>query len=900
MTVSFYGSTIVLSLSIHLEFVMNVSKYTTWNIPRSVVPRACHDDDRIKKALIIECCRIFCERTIPISAITALTITSLIALLTYQEINAPLLKTSLLVLLIIALTNIALVERLRHTNYSRHWELSLLLWMTVTSSCVWGFAGLAMAMITNPMIGFICLLVLAGAMAFTTIMLCAIPSLVRIHLLAVSLPTALGFFIYSEEPNHLLAILIILFAAYLITLSNTIFEKILGSIRVALKKDAMPNNNCPTKKQINRSLAKAEYEITNHSRNQSTSLAMLPGVTYCAEIREDCWVLTDVSENSESLFRHKPESLIGKQMLHLCDEINTNGRSINKHDLIKCAQSGTCFEVEYALCNSNGDERWVVERVRARLNKRGDLVSVEGIIIDVTEKLVLPDKHMCHTTYDALTALPDRDEFNRSLQETLDVMKHKPMEHAVLLLSLDHCKIINDIYGRAAADKLLCQVSRRLSVYIHESDTLARVNDDTFSVLLNGCSVNQAKRLAKLMRDALNKEWFTWDNNRFNVRASFGIALINHLCLDAETVLNCAEQACALAKEQGEDCTQIYRDRDIKIVKCQNEKYWALRIPEAIEADNLYLVCQAITPLEDSHAQGIRYEVLLRLRDPNGSTINPGAFLPGAERYNLMKAIDEWVIDRVLTGLHDNPEHLKDLDTCFINISGQSLGNAEFLDNVLARLELSGIAAQRLCFEITETAAITNFSQALRFIQTLKTRGANFALDDFGSGLSTFEYLRKLPVDFLKIDGAFVREIAHNSVSRAMLNSINEFGHLTGKKTIAEFVENEAILDELQRMGIDYGQGYAISQPVPFEDLLQRHVVIDSQLPNRADHDCSSILPNSELHHCSPQENLKLSTCSRSIPTTDTMKQDSSQGMIDFQQAPIDSRQYDNAVAQRV
>ncbi|MCH9697675.1 MAG: sensor domain-containing diguanylate cyclase, partial [Gammaproteobacteria bacterium] len=555
---------------------MYASENTTWTIPRLVVPRACHDNDLMKQALSIECDRIFCERTVPVCAITVLIVSGLMALLTFQNIDYPLLQIALILLLLTSLAGIGLAERLRHANLPRHWVLTILLWMTVVSGGVWGLVGFAMTAISDATTCFICLLVLAGAMASGVLMLCAIPNLNRFHLLAVSFPTALGYTLHSEQPNPALASLIICFALYLAVLSNRIFDRLLDTIRITLKYNAMPEYLRRAKNQMIQSLSKAKQEIAYHSQCHSTTLSMLPGVRYHAERHHGCWMLTDISNNAQSLFLYKPELLLGQRMSHLFELINVNARNISDQELIESARSKTCFEVEYSIINGEGKQRCIVERGRARFNASGKLASVEGILIDVTENPGLSKKHKEPGTYDALTAIPDRDEFCYRLQTSLGTVNHHPKGHTVILMNLDHFKIINDIYGHTAADKLLCQVSRRLSVSMQEGDTLARVSEDKFAVLLKGCDEQQARRFAQSLREMLEKDWYSWGKKRFDIKASFGIASTKYQCQDAETILNHAEQACALVKEQGLDCTQIYRDRDIKIVNCQKEKYWAL------------------------------------------------------------------------------------------------------------------------------------------------------------------------------------------------------------------------------------------------------------------------------------------------------------------------------------
>jgi EAL domain-containing protein (putative c-di-GMP-specific phosphodiesterase class I) len=294
--------------------------------------------------------------------------------------------------------------------------------------------------------------------------------------------------------------------------------------------------------------------------------------------------------------------------------------------------------------------------------------------------------------------------------------------------------------------------------------------------------------------------------------ASIGVVPISAENADVASVLSAADSACQAAKEAGRNRVHSFEENDIDLMRRRREMQWAARINTALEEGRFELFRQTIMPLQEPET-GAHYELLLRMRDEAGKIVPPDNFIAAAERYGIMPQIDRWVLENAFRWLVSEADEREKLAMCSINLSGQSLGDDKFLPFVIDQFHRSGLDAGKICFEITETAAIASFSQANRFIQALKELGCKFALDDFGSGLSSFGYLKHFPVDFLKIDGSFVKEILHDPIDREMVRSINEIGHLTGKRTIAEFAENAGIINMLRTLGVDYAQGYGVSQP---------------------------------------------------------------------------------------
>ena len=333
------------------------------------------------------------------------------------------------------------------------------------------------------------------------------------------------------------------------------------------------------------------------------------------------------------------------------------------------------------------------------------------------------------------------------------------------------------------------------------------------------CTLEQAQRVARALLEAIEAFRFLWDDKAFNVGASFGLVPITEASENLSEVLRAADAACYTAKDQGRNRIHVYREGDAEVARRHREFRWVTYIPRALEENRFKLYCQPIVAVCAPERPACHHELFVRIEDPEGGLILPGAFLPVAERYNLAAKLDAWVLGTALRWLNSQPARLAELGLCAINLSGLSLGNEEFLRFVLRSFEELPIPPEKLCFEITETAAITNLTDACRFIKVLHERGCQFALDDFGSGLSSFAYLKNLPVDFLKIDGAFVKGIVDDPIDLAMVRSIKEIGQVMGKQIIAEFVESAGILAKLREIGIDYAQGYFLGVPRAMEEM---------------------------------------------------------------------------------
>ena len=464
------------------------------------------------------------------------------------------------------------------------------------------------------------------------------------------------------------------------------------------------------------------------------------------------------------------------------------------------------------LIRRDGNELYV-ESTAAPIRDGAGQVS-GGVLVfhDVSESRELNRRLSYHASHDVLTGLVNRREFESRLERALKSAKAREASYALCYLDIDQFKIINDTCGHSAGDALLGQVGALLKAKVRWRDTLSRLGGDEFGILLESCSLDEAMRTAEALREAVRNYRFTWEDRVFRLGASVGVVPIAADNEDVASILSAADSACQAAKEGGRNRVHSFAENDIELMRRRREMQWAARINSALEEGRFELFRMLIQPLQKVEV-GTHYELLLRMRDESGRIVSPNDFIAAAERYGITPAIDRWVIENAFRWLVSEADEREKLAMCSINLSGQSFGDDKFLPFVIDQFHKSGLDASKICFEITETAAVASFSQANRFIQALKELGCKFALDDFGTGLSSFGYLKHFPVDYLKIDGSFVREILRDPIDREMVRSINEIGHLTGKQTIAEFAENAEIIQMLTSLGIDYAQGYGIAQP---------------------------------------------------------------------------------------
>ena len=467
------------------------------------------------------------------------------------------------------------------------------------------------------------------------------------------------------------------------------------------------------------------------------------------------------------------------------------------------------------LLTRSGSEVAIQESAAPICDRQGRVIGAVIVFHDVTKERRLKRALSYQASHDALTGLINRREFDNRLHAAVLSAQRGEGSYALLYIDLDQFKVVNDTCGHQAGDRLLRDVTGLLQSRVRASDTIARLGGDEFGVLLEGCTVEQSTRIADGVRQAIRDYRFVWGATTLSVGASVGVVQITAETESVANVMSAADIACYAAKDEGRNRVHLYEADGISHPR-HREMHWVARVTRAVEENRLELYYQPIRPIARAGATAF-HELTVRLRDDDGRLVAPGEFIPAAERYNVMSVIDRWVIERAIERLKGWAARMEP-PLLAVNLSGTSLNEQSFIDFVLQQVGDAALA-QALCFEITETAAVTNLSNATFAMRELKARGCKFALDDFGTGLSSFMYLKTLPVDYLKIDGQFISHVADDAVDRSMVEAICKVGKALGIETVAECVESQAVLNELQRIGIDYAQGYFLAKPEPIERL---------------------------------------------------------------------------------
>lgn len=468
------------------------------------------------------------------------------------------------------------------------------------------------------------------------------------------------------------------------------------------------------------------------------------------------------------------------------------------------------------LIAHDGSEYAIDEMASAVRDSDGHVIGAVVVFRDISQRQEMARKLHFQARHDSLTGLYNRKEFEERLQTALDAVHEYDVEHALLYVDLDHFKIVNDTGGHAVGDELLMKLSVLIRGSFRETDIIARLGGDEFGVIMQDCPLSMAKTQAEKLRRVIEDFRFTWENRVFSVGASIGLVCLNKSCGAISQVLSAADSACYMAKDAGRNQFCIYEEDSEQLAARSRDMDWASKIRAALDDDRFVLYCQKIESIARIE-KGRHCEVLLRYLDDEGNILPPMSFIPAAERYFLMPAIDRWVVSKVFDMFAQQTDFAVEANTCSINLSGQSVGEESFLAFIEDRLDTSGIDPRIICFEITETVAITNLQRAQTFINTLRKRGVRFSLDDFGSGMSSFAYLKDLPVDYIKIDGCFVRDLQDDKLDDAIVASICQISKVMGVKTIAEYVEDTRLIDKLTALGVDYAQGFGISRPAPIE-----------------------------------------------------------------------------------
>lgn len=537
---------------------------------------------------------------------------------------------------------------------------------------------------------------------------------------------------------------------------------------------------------------------------------------------------TFANQAASRLLGYPVETLIGQDMHLLVQHSTEESFTINREvsplyrtvrdnkpyrsdEVVMWTSEGNCFPVEYSC---------------SPIIESGQVTGAAVVFMDITESRAISRKIDYLASHDALTGLVNRHEFEVRVTNAMHELSATNATHILCYMDLDQFKVVNDTCGHIAGDELLRQLASVLKAEIRTEDTLARLGGDEFGVLLRSCPMEKGIELIEKIRQTVSEFRFVWEGKSFSLGGSIGVTQITTATVSVGSALSEADAACYIAKDSGRNRIHVYEPDDANLAQRHGEMQWVSLINEALEQDRFVLYLQPIVPvaayLDDRGMNKFTHcEILLRMQDNMGREIQPGAFLPAAERYNLSPKIDRWVIGRVFDYFREYREQFDIMHMISINLSGNTLNDDDFLPYLSQLLDEHDLPCDKICFEITETAAVANLSKASYLIKVLRSYGCKFALDDFGSGMSSFAYLKNLHVDYLKIDGNFIRDIVVDRVDQAMVVAVNEVGHVMGIKTIAEFVENMEIMGRLWEIGVDYAQGYGISKPIAVDEMLR-------------------------------------------------------------------------------
>lgn len=510
------------------------------------------------------------------------------------------------------------------------------------------------------------------------------------------------------------------------------------------------------------------------------------------------------------------------QVFHIVNELS---REPEVSPVARClAEDINVGQIDHTLLISRDGTEYGIEDSAAPIrDEHGQVLGVVLVFHDVTEQRRMGHEMNFRATHDELTGLVNRAEFDTRLGRVLDEAHQDGSTHALMYIDLDQFKLVNDACGHAVGDQLLCQVTSLLQGCVRARDTLARLGGDEFGVILEHCTVNQAHRVAQDICDQMEEFRFIHDGRRFRIGTSIGLVPIDKRWANTALVLQAADTSCYAAKEAGRNRVHAWYDTDLAMQARKGEMQWASRLEQALDENRFVLYAQRIMPIKGD-SQGLHCEVLLRLRDLDGSIILPGAFLPAAERFHMASRIDRWVVREVFEWLrmqgHQHKGRLDQIDTVAVNLSAQSIGDPSFHRFMHELITETSVDVRKLCLEITETAAIANLADAAAFIKAMRQRGVRMALDDFGSGASSFGYLKTLPVDYLKIDGQFIRDVVDDPLDQAMVRCFCELAQVMNIRTVAEFVETESVLHKLHEIGVHHAQGYLLHRPQPLDALL--------------------------------------------------------------------------------
>lgn len=597
-----------------------------------------------------------------------------------------------------------------------------------------------------------------------------------------------------------------------------LLEELCRDIAAAVRNYALAEAHDAAHRQLQ--LSTAESERLN--RQMTLLLESTGEGIYGVDTEGRC---TFVNRAALTAFGFTRGELIGRNLHRLTHHTHSDGSPYDDGDcpVYNAFRTGNSCRVRNEVFFRKDGTSFPVEYSAYPMHE-GDVVTGSVTVFrDVSESHKMAQEMKFLATHDSLTKLLNRYAFEQHLITALETSKTSPSTRfALCYMDLDQFKVVNDTFGHVAGDAMLQMIAHLLQQTVRQDDILARLGGDEFALLLDGCSLNQANRLGQKICDVISDFRFSWEDKQIATGISIGIVCIDHESESVARALSAADAACYMAKDLGRNRVYVQAGHDEELARRQGEMQWVAEIHSAIDERRLNLSYQPIVSIASEADKGEHFELLLRMRDRDGLNVPPGAFIPAAERYDLMPLLDRWVIRTAFEWFAAHADVTSRIDFFALNLSGQSLADDKLHEYIAGELDRTSLSPNKVCLEVTETAAVGRLDQAVSFINRLESRGLRFALDDFGTGMSSFAYLKTLPVDYLKIDGSFVKDIVSDPIDRAMVSSINQIGHLMGLETIAEYVENDEIMSVLRDLGVDYGQGFGIARPRPLADLLDQ------------------------------------------------------------------------------
>jgi diguanylate cyclase (GGDEF)-like protein/PAS domain S-box-containing protein len=653
---------------------------------------------------------------------------------------------------------------------------------------------------------------------------------------AFALPTLLPFAVLLIAKGGgvypFMGIMVLVFASAMVATGRAMHATITRSLQLRFENLELIDQTSNAKSDVERANAELQAEIKEHKQAQTALHREKELAQVTLESIGDGVITTHLDGTveylnpvAEQLTGWPDNDARGRPLSKVFKLVDETTRQALPDPVSLCLNEGAYVRLpgHTLLLHRNEDREFSIEVTVGPIRDR-DLKNVGTVLVfhDVTEMRGMARKMSYQASHDALTGLINRHEFELRLTDALESARSDDRQHAMCYLDLDQFKIVNDMCGHVAGDELLRQLAAQLQTGVRESDSLGRLGGDEFGVLLQRCPIDKAQTIAEGLRQIVRDFRFAWQERVFEVGVSIGIVPITSESGSLTEVLSAADSACYVAKDHGRDRIHVYKSDDAFVARRHGEGQWVSRIREALEDNRFTLYQQKAMPLSN-RAEGRAYtEILIRMLDEKSEPIPTAAFLPAAQRYDLMPRIDRWVLRTFCTFMRETQETREpDIDVYAINLCGQSLSDERFLDFAIDQLQQNAIAPENICFEISETAAIANLTRAMRFISAVKEMGCLFALDDFGSGLSSFAYLKNLGVDFLKIDGSFIKDTANEPVDYAMVKIVNQIGHVMDILTIAESVERKSVLVKLKELGVDYAQGFEITEPTPLSEHIE-------------------------------------------------------------------------------